>query len=184
MAIWLTVVSRDHSVPACTAPALMILFWADIKAKQLGTLSPSASDYTARVRVGKEEHKSWLRLVWDMLIVIDALGLVLLGTGFSLFLLPFTLYATAKDQWRNRECRQSSSGWRREDRVLNQSLCSLAYRHARCRRCHPDCVYPLGGALIVSLCADYHGFLMLPTSDSSTSPPTRSCRSASGTAPS
>ena len=86
----------------------MILFWADIKAKQSGTLSPSASDYTARVRAGKEERKSWLRLVWDMFVVIDAFGLVLLGTGFSLVLLPFTLYATAKDHWRNRECRQSS----------------------------------------------------------------------------
>ena len=179
MAIWLTVVSRDHSVPACTAPALMILFWADIKAKQLGTLSPSASDYTARVRVGKEERKSWLRLVWDMLIVIDALGLVLLGTGFSLFLLPFTLYATAKDQWRNRECRQSSSGWRREDRVLNQSLCSLAYRHARCRRCHPDCVYPLGGALI-QICT-HHRATLIRRFRSCTSLTTRSCRSASGT---
>ena len=95
-------------MPVCTAPALMVLFSADIRAKQLGTLSPSASDYTARVRVGQQEHKSWLRLVWDMLVVVDALGLVLLGTGFSLVLLPFTLYATAKDHWRNRECRQSS----------------------------------------------------------------------------
>ena len=160
-------------------PALMILFWADIKAKELGTLSLAASDYTARVPAGKEERKSWLRLVWDMLIVIDALGLVLLGTGFSLFLLPFTLYATAKDQWRNRECRQSSSGWRREDRVLNQSLCSLAYRHARCRRCHPDCVYPLGGALI-KICT-HHRAILIQRFRSCTSLTTRSCRSASGT---
>ena len=161
----------------------MILFWADIKAKKLGTLSLAASDYTARVRAGKEERKSWLRLIWDMFIVIDALGLVLLGTGFALVLLPFTLYTTAKDHWRNRECRRFSR-WRRDCLLRLTVLCSLAHRHVRCRRHHPDRVRPLGGALIVSLCANYCGFLMLPTSDSSTSPPTRSCRSASGTAPS
>ncbi|TFK94589.1 MFS general substrate transporter [Polyporus arcularius HHB13444] len=88
-------------VPACMAPALMILFWADLKAKKLGELSLAASDYTARVRAGTEERKSWHRLVWDMLVVIDAFGLVLLGVGFSLVLLPFTLYTTAKDGWRN-----------------------------------------------------------------------------------
>ena len=87
------------------APALMVMFWADIKAKKLGALSLAASDYTARVRAGKEERKSWSKIVWEMLIVIDVFGLVLLGTGFSLVLLPLTLYTTAKDGWRNRESR-------------------------------------------------------------------------------
>ncbi|RPD55466.1 MFS general substrate transporter [Lentinus tigrinus ALCF2SS1-7] len=88
-------------LPACMAPALMIMFWADIKAKKMGALSLAASDYTARVRAGKEERKSWHKIVLEMLIVIDAFGLVLLGVGFSLILLPFTLYTTAKEGWRN-----------------------------------------------------------------------------------
>ena len=33
--------------------------------------------------------------------LIDAFGLILLGTGFSLLLLPFTLYTTAENAWKN-----------------------------------------------------------------------------------
>lgn len=35
--------------------------------------------------------------------VIDALGLLLLGFGFALILLPLTLYTKVADNWKNRE---------------------------------------------------------------------------------
>lgn len=45
--------------------------------------------------------KNWRKLIWRVIVEVDALGLVLLGFAFSLLLLPFSLYKNADDQWRN-----------------------------------------------------------------------------------
>jgi len=87
-------------MPAVMAPALMVLFWADIKAKKLGVLSIAASSYNRRVG-GKEERLTWWQLTRNWWVQIDAVGLILLGVGWALVLLPFTLYRRAEGGWEN-----------------------------------------------------------------------------------
>ena len=88
------------------APALMVLFWADIKAKKLGVLSIAASSYDGRVK-NKEERLTWWQLTRNWWAQIDAVGLILLGAGWALVLLPFTLYKSAKGGWGNGRARLS-----------------------------------------------------------------------------
>ncbi|GAA6008034.1 uncharacterized protein JCM10292_000719 [Rhodotorula paludigena] len=110
--------------PVLLAPALMILFWADIKAKKLGVLSLAASSYTGRVTAAtgqtlttgekdadieaaapptaeRGQVRSWLSLALHFLRLIDAFGILLLAVGWALVLLPFTLYKSADGGWKN-----------------------------------------------------------------------------------
>jgi len=87
-------------MPTVMAPALMVLFWADIKAKKLGVLSIAASSYDGRVK-NKGERLTWWQLTRNWWAQIDAVGLILLGAGWALVLLPFTLYKSAKGGWGN-----------------------------------------------------------------------------------
>lgn len=48
-----------------------------------------------------ESKKDWILLIKNSLIEIDAFGLILLGFGFSLLLLPFSLNTYAKGGWKN-----------------------------------------------------------------------------------
>ena len=82
------------------APALMVLFWADIKAKKLGVLSIAASSYDGRVK-DVEERLTWWQLARTWWVQIDAVGLILLGVGWAMVLLPFTLYKRAEGGWKN-----------------------------------------------------------------------------------
>ncbi|GAA6024044.1 hypothetical protein JCM10207_004501 [Rhodosporidiobolus poonsookiae] len=109
--------------PILLAPALVVLFWADIKAKKLGVLSLAASSYTGRVAAATGQvptasekqsdveastpqqptlaGSSWFALLAHFLRIIDAFGILLLGVGWALVLLPFTLYKTADGGWKN-----------------------------------------------------------------------------------
>lgn len=87
-------------MPVVMAPALMVLFWADIKAKQLGVLSIAASSYQRRLDY-KEERLTWWKLTRNWWVQIDAVGLILLGIGWGFVLLPFTLYKSVEGGWRN-----------------------------------------------------------------------------------
>ena len=82
------------------APALMVLFWADIRAKKLGVLSIAASSYDGRVK-DMEDRLTWWQLTRSWWVQIDAVGLILLGAGWALVLLPFTLYRSAEGGWGN-----------------------------------------------------------------------------------
>lgn len=91
-------------LPVTIAPVLFILFWADRKAAKVGTISIAASDMQAKQLAQGLDAKarlwSWLKYYFRR---IDAFGLILLGFAFSLILLPFSLYAQAENQWKNRE---------------------------------------------------------------------------------
>jgi hypothetical protein len=116
-------------VPACMAPALAILFWADLKAKRLGgencvvptpgtppeaylwrprltALSVAGSTWAQRQHLeGQKDSRTFLQMVLHYWSVIDGFGLILLATGFALLLLPFTLYSGAEKGWKNRKFR-------------------------------------------------------------------------------
>ncbi|KAJ7575104.1 major facilitator superfamily domain-containing protein [Mycena floridula] len=79
-------------IPVLAAPVLVVLFWAEWKAKRLGVVARSSPG---------QENKSFRQRVLGYLNTMDALGLLLVGTSFTLILLPFTLYTTAKDGWKN-----------------------------------------------------------------------------------
>ncbi|KAJ7637628.1 major facilitator superfamily domain-containing protein [Mycena polygramma] len=89
-------------VPVSIAPALVILFWGDRKAKKIGALSLASSSYARRQQLaGKQPDQSLIQLGLYYWRLIDAFGLLLLGTGFALILLPFTLYTKAQNGWKN-----------------------------------------------------------------------------------
>lgn len=77
-------------IPCVVVPAILVLFWADWKAKKIGALSLASSTYA-------REKLYYARR-------IDAVGLLLMGFAFGCILSPFTLYTTAKGGYKNREC--------------------------------------------------------------------------------
>ncbi|KAJ2956538.1 hypothetical protein NQZ79_g7636 [Umbelopsis isabellina] len=88
-------------VPVTMAPALVVLFWADIKAKRIGTISLAAASYTRSEDLAKEGKRSIPEAAIYYFHAIDGFGLVLLGFAWSLILLPFTLSAEATNGWQN-----------------------------------------------------------------------------------
>ena len=91
-------------VPVCTLPVICALFWLSLRAKKMGI--HSAADASAAAEGGKEKAPEkpavpfWQRTK-EILIELDAFGLILLGFGWSLFLLPFSLEGSAKGHWHN-----------------------------------------------------------------------------------
>ncbi|KAH8929000.1 MFS general substrate transporter [Atractiella rhizophila] len=89
-------------MPAVMAPALLILFWGDWKAKQIGTVSLAASSHKRRVQLGVEQRRmGYLELAYLYWRQIDGFGLILLGVAWALIFLPLTLYKTAENGWKN-----------------------------------------------------------------------------------
>ncbi|ORY68053.1 major facilitator superfamily domain-containing protein [Leucosporidium creatinivorum] len=88
-------------LPVCTSPALYILFWADMKAQKLGAVSIASPAYALNEAAKLQDKKSWSASLLETLVIIDGLGLVLLGFAWSLILLPFTLSASANGGWKN-----------------------------------------------------------------------------------
>ncbi|WVQ71398.1 hypothetical protein IAR50_000932 [Cryptococcus sp. DSM 104548] len=90
-------------VPVCIAPAVLILFWADKKAKQVGALSLASSTYTRDMILRKQEaaRRTFLQAFIYYARQIDAVGLLLLGFAFGCILSPFTLSSTASNGYKN-----------------------------------------------------------------------------------
>ncbi|WRT69177.1 uncharacterized protein IL334_006161 [Kwoniella shivajii] len=90
-------------IPVLMAPAIGVLFWADSKAKRLGALSLAASSYTRRYTLGQEDgpKKSFTQSFVHWCVIIDVVGLLLMAFAWAMLLLPFTLYASAKNHWKN-----------------------------------------------------------------------------------
>ncbi|TYJ52549.1 hypothetical protein B9479_006838 [Cryptococcus floricola] len=90
-------------VPVCIAPALIILFWADKKAKKVGALSLASSTYTRDMIIRKQEaaQRTWYQTCIHYARQIDAVGLLLLGFAFGCILSPFTLSSTASKGYKN-----------------------------------------------------------------------------------
>lgn len=88
-------------VPVVMSPALVVLFYADIKAKRLHVLEgPAAVTSGVAARI---ESRSPLKILIKIWSAIDAFGLILLGFAWTLLLLPFTLSASANNGYNNGE---------------------------------------------------------------------------------
>ncbi|KAL7806917.1 MFS general substrate transporter [Trichoderma gracile] len=106
-------------MPAALGPAVAALIWLDRMAKKKGEVniaSSAAARRTIDPAVDQEGQKGslntatppvddteqpWTLLLKKNLEEIDAFGLVLLGFGWSLLLLPFSLKTYADHGWRN-----------------------------------------------------------------------------------
>lgn len=83
-------------MPVTLSPAIGIMLWLDHKANKEGKISLNAYGQERQVL-----DKNWAKTIKNALIEIDAFGLILLGFGFSLLLLPFSLYYYAENGFKN-----------------------------------------------------------------------------------
>ncbi|KAF2022384.1 MFS general substrate transporter [Aaosphaeria arxii CBS 175.79] len=107
-------------MPVVLAPAIATLVYLDRNAKKHGIVNIASSNAARRAaqtlaaEEGKEgphgmvtaqaaePTKTWMESLKYNLEEIDAFGLILLGFGWSLFLLPFSLRTYADGGWKNR----------------------------------------------------------------------------------
>ncbi|KAH7002280.1 hypothetical protein EDB80DRAFT_867287 [Ilyonectria destructans] len=107
-------------MPVALGPAVATLIYLDRQAKKHGIVNIASSNAARRAaREMAEEHgeegphgvivaraadesQSWTGKLKQNLEEIDAFGLLLLGFGWSLLLLPFSLKTYAENGWRNR----------------------------------------------------------------------------------
>jgi len=95
-------------VPVLLVPAIFTLYAMQRRGEKLGMVTMAASKRlrTGAVDDSEEPTKTkglayWIKLLHEGLIDIDIFGLIILGTSFSLILLPFTLAKDADGGWAN-----------------------------------------------------------------------------------
>lgn len=107
-------------MPVALGPAIAVLIVLERKAKKHGIVNMASSNYERRAaaefaKANGEEgprgavtatavttERTWPQAAKDNLQKMDAVGLVILGFGWSLLLLPFSLKTYADNGWRNR----------------------------------------------------------------------------------
>lgn len=77
-------------MPVVLSPAILIMFWLQRRAAKLHIIETET-----------DERPPIQKRLWDMLVEVDALGLIIMGFGWSLLLLPFSLYPYADKGWKN-----------------------------------------------------------------------------------
>lgn len=86
-------------IPVVISPAIAVLLWLDHRAQKHKKLAIASEKLHENIKpVAK---KKWINVVWEAIVEIDLLGLLLLGFGFSLLLLPFSLANGASKGWKN-----------------------------------------------------------------------------------
>ncbi|VDB82796.1 unnamed protein product [Peniophora sp. CBMAI 1063] len=91
-------------LPVSTLPVIGALMWLNFRAKKLGirpAVEQAAVAETGAERVSQAPTVSLGQRAMAIINELDAFGLILLGFGWSLFLLPFSLESAAKGGWSN-----------------------------------------------------------------------------------
>ncbi|KAJ6441126.1 putative siderophore iron protein [Purpureocillium lavendulum] len=107
-------------MPAALGPAIVTLIYLDRKAKKHGVVNMASSNAARRAAkdladeagldaprglvvapAAAKPQETWTQATGRVLQEIDAFGLLLLGFGWSLLLLPFSLKTYAVGGWRN-----------------------------------------------------------------------------------
>jgi hypothetical protein len=88
------------------APAIVVMFWGQRRAKSLGALAIADPGYAQRQLLANGSPRPTLQailvgLFWQ----VDIIGLLLLAFGLGCFLVPFSLAANAEGGYANRESR-------------------------------------------------------------------------------
>ncbi|EPX71648.1 siderophore-iron transporter Str3 [Schizosaccharomyces octosporus yFS286] len=84
-------------MPVVLVPAILILVYLESSAKKSFKRSSKKKVQTLKVSTKSTKIKN----IYQAILEVDAFGLILLGFGWSLLLLPFSLVNYAKDGWRN-----------------------------------------------------------------------------------
>lgn len=89
--------------PIMMAPAIIVLYWGQRRAKQLGALAVTDQE-EARRHVAQQdtERPSLQAIVVGLFWQVDIIGLLLLAFGLGCFLVPFSLAANADGGYSNR----------------------------------------------------------------------------------
>lgn len=95
-------------VPVLLIPAISTLYSMQRRGEKMGMVTMAASKRLRTGAVGDSEEPTkskgtayWIKLLHEGLIDIDIFGLIILGTSFSLILLPFTLAKDTDGGWAN-----------------------------------------------------------------------------------
>lgn len=106
-------------MPVVIGPAIVVLVWLDRKARKHGIVNMASSNADRRAARDMAEQNGydgprgiiiapaatdgmpWHKKLKHNLDEIDAVGLLLLGFGWALLLLPFSLKTYAKGGWKN-----------------------------------------------------------------------------------
>ncbi|KAL0064001.1 hypothetical protein AAF712_009069 [Marasmius tenuissimus] len=89
-------------MPVCLSPAILTLIYLDGKARQEGVVNLASSGAARRTaEAGRKDSRSWWETLADNLEEIDAIGLAILGVGWTSLLLPFSLKNHAENGWGN-----------------------------------------------------------------------------------
>ncbi|KAH6695517.1 major facilitator superfamily domain-containing protein [Plectosphaerella plurivora] len=106
-------------MPVVIGPAIAVLLWLDRKARKHGIVNMASSNAERRaarelaeqggyeaprgtiIAPAAETDMPWPKKVQRVMDEVDAVGLILLGFGWSLLLLPFSLKTYADKGWRN-----------------------------------------------------------------------------------
>jgi MFS family permease len=90
-------------VPALLIPAIITLYAMQRRGEKSGmvTLAHSKDVRTGAATNSPQTFDFWAKMAYQGFIEIDIIGLIILGFGFSLILLPFTLAEGAKGGWSN-----------------------------------------------------------------------------------
>ncbi|KAF0317888.1 hypothetical protein GQ607_014912 [Colletotrichum asianum] len=89
-------------VPVLLVPAIFTLYSMQQRGEKMGMVTMAASKRLRTGAAGDSESAGlsyWMKLLGEGLIDIDIFGLIILGTAFSLILLPFTLAESAGGGW-------------------------------------------------------------------------------------
>ena len=78
-------------VPASLLPLIITLFWAENKAKKIGLVEQQLAAEGAIVEILTSKNESWVQWIYKTSGQLDVIGLLLLGAGVALILLPLLL---------------------------------------------------------------------------------------------
>ncbi|KAG8807360.1 hypothetical protein FRC17_004496, partial [Serendipita sp. 399] len=87
-------------IPCALAPVIFTLVWGERKAKRLGVVSEVQNKALVSEEEGTKKQAIQKKIL-GFAIDMDLLGLLLLGTGWAVFLLALTLNRSAKGGWNN-----------------------------------------------------------------------------------
>ncbi|CCH46048.1 Siderophore iron transporter [Wickerhamomyces ciferrii] len=93
-------------MPVAISPTIFIMIWLDNKAAKLAeeNIKIKASETLEKPKTFHFRELSTnqkFQFLWQQSLEIDLFGLILMGFGWSLLLLPFSLYQGAENQWKN-----------------------------------------------------------------------------------
>ncbi|GAA5973289.1 hypothetical protein JCM11641_003054 [Rhodosporidiobolus odoratus] len=93
--------------PVIWIPACIAMFWLERRALKDNLINVEAAltgadDTDSKNAEVKVEEKTFLQKAYQVYQEVDTIGLLLLGFGWSLLLLPFSLYGNAKGGFENR----------------------------------------------------------------------------------